>query len=83
METVKIIKRISKEGKDYFQIAENGDNETAWLPVFISTKLENKKFEIISTERKVDKNGKVFEVLEINKKNIFKVPEKNIYIITK
>lgn len=83
METVKIVKRISKEGKDYFQIAENRDNETAWLPVFISTKLENKKFEIISTERKVDKNGKVFEVLELNKKNIFKVPEKNIYIITK
>lgn len=83
METIKIIKRISKEGKEYIQIAENLENETVWKPVFISKKLENKKFETISSERKVDKNGNVYEVLEIEKKNLFKIPEENTYIITK
>ena len=83
METIKIIKRISKDGKEYFQIAENLENETVWKPVFISKKLRDKKFETISNERKVDKKGNVYEVLEIEKKNLFKVPEENTYIITK
>lgn len=40
------------------------------------------KFEEISRERKVDKNGKVFEVIEINERNLFK-PSEGKYIIIK
>lgn len=82
MATIKIIGRISKEGKAYYQYAENKDDTTTWCPVFVSKKLPDGKFEQISRERKVDKNGNVFEVIEINERNLYK-PSEGKYIITK
>ena len=81
--TKKIIKRISKAGKEYYQIAENTENETKWLPVFVSKKIENGDFAKVSTERKVDKNGQVFEIIEVKASNLFKPDDKDIYILTR
>ena len=52
-----------------------------WLPVFVSKKIENGDFAKVSTERKVDKNGQVFEIIEVKASNLFKPADKEIYIL--
>ena len=68
---MKIISRISEKGNRYYQTALNKEGEeTKFVPVFVKKSL-NGEFEKISTEKKVDKRGLVFEVIEINDKNVF------------
>lgn len=71
METVKIIGRISKDGKEYWQTALNveGQTENEFIPVFKKNGVE--KFEYISQEKKVDKAGKVYTLYTLDKKNVF------------
>ena len=83
---MKLIGRISLKGNKYYQTALNKENEqTEWIPVYIKKGLE--KFEIVSQERKVDKNGQVYELIEVPDKNVFKPApgEDGVvkYIITK
>lgn len=83
---MKIIGRISKKGNKYYQTAVNKEGEeTKWISVFLKKGLEN--FEMISLEKKVDKKGVMYELIEIPDKNVFKpAPDETgfeKYIITK
>lgn len=71
METVKLIGRISKAGKEYLQTAINveGQEENEFIPVFLKKGLE--KLNFISQEKKVDKRGVVYTLYEVDKKNVF------------
>ena len=71
METVKLIGRRSKAGKEYLQTAINveGQEENEFIPVFLKKGLE--KLNFISQEKKVDKRGVVYTLYEVDKKNVF------------
>lgn len=71
METVKLIGRISKAGKEYLQTAINveGQEDNEFIPVFLKKGLE--KLNFISQEKKVDKRGVVYTLYEVDKKNVF------------
>lgn len=71
---MKIIGRISKQGKEYFQTAikEEGKTESTFIPVFLKKGVENLHYK--SMEKKVDKRGVVYTLYEVEDKNIF-MPE--------
>ena len=71
METIKLIGRISKAGKEYLQTAINveGQEDNEFIPVFLKKGLE--KLNFISQEKKVDKRGVVYTLYEVDKKNVF------------
>lgn len=68
---IKIIGRISKAGKEYFQTAikEEGKEESTFIPVFFKKGVE--KLNYISKENKVDKRGVVYTLYTLNAKNVF------------
>lgn len=73
---MKIIGRISKAGKEYYQTAINKEGEeTEFLPVFLKKGIE--KLNFIQCERKVDKRGVVYTVYEVDDKNVFKPKEED------
>ena len=83
---MKLIGRISAKGNKYYQTAVNVEGEeTKWLPVFLKKGVTN--FEKISLEKKVDKNGVVYELIEVPDKNAFRPPlgddGKDKFILTK
>ena len=70
METLKIIGRISKEGKEYLQMAINEEGkEGRFIPVYLKHGVE--KLNFISQEKKVDKRGTVYTLYVVEKKNVF------------
>lgn len=73
--TVKMIGRISQKGKEYLQTAihEEGKEENTFIPVFLKKGVE--KLNYISSEKKVDKLGKVYTLYEVDAKNVY-FPEK-------
>ena len=74
METVKIIGRISKAGKEYLQTAikEEGKEESTFIPVFLKKGVEKLNFERM--EKKFDKRGVAYTLYEVNAKNVFFPP---------
>lgn len=74
METVKIIGRISKAGKEYLQTAVKDGEKTVWLPVFLKKGVEKLNFERM--EKKFDKRGVAYTLYEVNAKNVY-FPEVN------
>lgn len=83
---MKLIGRVSQEGKKYYQAAINKEGEeTKFIPVFVKKGLD--KFEVTYLENKVDKRGRAYELIEVPDKNVFKPePDKDgfiKYIITK
>lgn len=84
---MKIIGRISAKGNTYYQTAimEEGKEESTFVPVFVKKALAG-KFEFTSKERKVDKRGVVYDLIEVPDKNAFKTTDEegNIkFILTK
>lgn len=71
METIKIIGRISKAGKEYLQTAikEEGKEESTFIPVFLKKGVEKLNFERM--EKKFDKRGVAYTLYEVNAKNVF------------
>lgn len=71
METIKIIGRISKGGKEYYQTAINveGQDNNEFIPVFLKKGLEKLNFE--KSENKVDKRGEKYTLYEVDKRNVF------------
>lgn len=74
METIKIIGRISKAGKEYWQTAikEEGKEESTFIPVFLKKGVEKLNFERM--ENKFDKRGVKYTLYEVNAKNVFFPP---------
>ena len=74
---MKLIGRISKQGKEYLQTAirEEGKEESTFIPVFLKKGLE--KFSYKSKENKVDKAGNVYTLYEVEDKNVF-IPEAGV-----
>lgn len=79
---MKIIGRLSQKGNMYYQTAIKEGEETNWIPVFVKKALEG-KFEIISREKKVDKKGVVYELIEVADSHVFKPEGENKFVITK
>lgn len=71
METVKLIGRISKQGKEYLQTAINveGSTDNKFIPVFLKKGVESLHY--VSQEKKVDKRGVVYTLYEVDRKNVF------------
>lgn len=71
METIKIIGRISKAGREYWQTAikEEGKEESTFIPVFLKKGVEKLNYKTM--ERKVDKKGVAYTLYEIEAKNVF------------
>lgn len=71
MEIIKIIGRISKAGREYWQTAikEEGNEGSKFIPVFLKKGVE--KLNYITMERKVDKKGVAYTLYEIDAKNVF------------
>lgn len=74
---MKIIGRISKQGKEYWQTAikEEGKNESTFIPVFL--KKEIKILNYKTMEKKVDKRGVVYTLYEVDDKNVFMPTEED------
>lgn len=72
METVKLIGRISKKGEEYLQTAIHveGQEQSEFIPVFFKKGLE-KKLNYNSVEKKVDKRGVVYNLYDVDAKNVF------------
>lgn len=68
---MKIIGRISKAGKEYWQTAikEEGKEESTFIPVFLKKGVETLNYK--SVESKVDKRGVVYKLYDIDDKNVF------------
>ena len=68
---VKIIGRISKAGKEYFQTAipVEGQEENKFIPVFFKTGVEKLTYKTM--ERKVDKRGVAYTLYELDRRNVF------------
>ena len=81
-EYVKVIGRISKAGKEYYQTAirVEGQEDGVFIPVFLKKGVE--KLNYNSMEKKVDKRGVVYTLYEIPAKNVF-MPEDEDGKITK
>ena len=76
IKTTKIIGRISKAGKEYFQTALDGEGkESVFIPVFLKKGIEKLNYE--SMEKKVDKRGVVYTLYEVNTKNVFMPTEED------
>lgn len=77
MEKVKIIGRISKAGKEYWQTAINieGSEENKFIPVFLMKGVTELHYE--SKERNVDKRGVAYTLYEIDKRNVFFPKDEN------
>lgn len=77
IKTTKIIGRISKAGKEYFQTAINveGQEDNKFIPVFLKKGLD--KLNYISKENKVDKRGVVYTLYDVDSKNVFMPVEEN------
>lgn len=71
MESIKLIGRISKAGKEYLQTAirVEGQEESKFIPVFFKKGIE--KLNYNSVEKKVDKRGVVYSLYEVDKRNVF------------
>lgn len=71
IKTTKIIGRISKAGKEYFQTAIHveGQEESEFIPVFLKKGVE--KLNYVTMEKKVDKRGVVYTLYEVDSKNVF------------
>lgn len=76
-EITKIIGRISKAGKEYWQTAikVDGQEESLFIPVFLKKGIE--KLNYISMERKVDKRGVCYTLYEVPTKNVFMPTEED------
>ena len=76
IKTTKIIGRISKAGKEYFQTALNEEGKES-----VFNKEKNKKgiekLNYESMEKKVDKRGVVYTLYEVNTKNVFMPTEED------
>ena len=70
-EIVKIIGRISKAGKEYFQTAipVEGQEENKFIPVFFKHGVEKLNYKTM--ERKVDKRGVAYTLYELDAKNVY------------
>lgn len=69
-EYVKVIGRISKGGREYFQTAiNNGGEDNDFIPVFLKKGIEKLNYK--SMENKVDKRGVVYTLYEVPFKNVF------------
>lgn len=68
---VKIIGRISKAGKEYFQTAipVEGQEENKFIPVFFKKGIEKLTYKTM--ERKVDKRGVAYTLYELDARNVF------------
>ena len=74
---MKIIGRISKTGKEYWQttIREEGKTEDTWIPVFPKKGVEKLNFKTM--ERKLDKRGVAYTLYEVEDKNCYMPPVKD------
>lgn len=76
---MKIIGRISKSGKEYWQTAikVEGQEQSEFIPVFLKKGLE--KLNFTSKETKKDKNNVVYYLYDVDDNNVFLPPvdEKN------
>lgn len=74
---MKIIGRISKQGKEYFQTAikEEGKSESTFIPVFLKKGVE--KLNYNTMEKKADKRGVVYTLYEVADKNVFMPAEED------
>lgn len=76
---MKIIGRISKSGKEYWQTAikVEGQEQSEFIPVFLKKGLE--KLNFTSKETKKDKNNVVYYLYDVDDTNVFLPPvdEKN------
>lgn len=81
-EIVKVIGRISKAGKEYYQTAirVEGQEDSVFIPVFLKKGVEKLNYK--SMEKKVDKRGVVYTLYEISAKNVY-MPEDEDGKITK
>lgn len=81
-EIVKVIGRISKAGKEYYQTAirVEGQDDGVFIPVFLKKGVEKLNYK--SMEKKVDKRGVVYTLYEIPTKNVY-MPEDEDGKITK
>ena len=70
-ELTKIIGRISKAGKEYYQTAimEEGKTESTFIPVFLKKGVEKLNYKTM--ERKVDKRGVAYTLYEVPTYNVF------------
>ena len=70
-EIVKVIGRISKAGKEYYQTAirVEGQEDSVFIPVFLKKGVEKLNYK--SMEKKVDKRGVVYTLYEISAKNVY------------
>lgn len=70
-EIVKIIGRISKAGKEYFQTAipVEGQEENKFIPVFFKNGVEKLTYKTM--ERKVDKRGVAYTLYELDARDVF------------
>lgn len=66
---VKVIGRISKEGKEYFQTALNNGADSEFIPVFLKKGVEKLNYK--SMERKVDKRGVTYVLYDVPAKNVY------------
>ncbi len=74
---MKIIGRISKQGKEYFQTAikEEGKDESTFIPVFLKKDVKTLNYKTM--EKKVDKRGVVYTLYEVEDKNVFMPTEED------
>ena len=76
-EITKIIGRISKAGREYFQTAimEEGKTESTFIPVFLKKGVEKLNYK--TKEKKVDKRGVVYTLYEVPTYNVFMPKNEN------
>lgn len=74
---VKVIGRISKAGKEYWQTAikVEGQEESKFIPVFLKKGVEKLNYKTM--ERKVDKRGVAYTLYEMPAKNVFMPTEED------
>lgn len=82
IETVKIIGRISKNGKEYWQTAikVEGQEQSEFIAVYLKKGVDRLNY--LSKENKVDKRGNVYTLYEVNARNVY-MPEDSNGKITK
>lgn len=70
-EIVKVIGRISKAGKEYYQTAirVEGQDDGVFIPVFLKKGIEKLNYK--SMETKVDKRGVVYTLYDVPAKNVY------------
>lgn len=81
-EIVKVIGRISKAGKEYYQTAirVEGQDDSVFIPVFLKKGIEKLNYK--SMEKKVDKRGVVYTLYDVPAKNVY-MPKDEADKITK